>query len=129
MQVTADRRIFSALRPWRWTAIPSLWGAYAQDAPVGPVNPADDRGAVYVYTRSGSVWTEQTRISPASADGGAAGNHFGVAVDLSGDTLIAGARTATASGTARAGTATSIDFPILSATFPRACGWRRATTF
>ncbi|EYF08506.1 PKD domain containing protein [Chondromyces apiculatus DSM 436] len=51
---------------------------------VGGVN----SGSVSVFTRSGSVWTEQGKLT---ASDGASYNNFGVALALSGDTLLVGA--------------------------------------
>lgn len=45
-------------------------------------------GAVYVYTRSGTTWTEQAIIHASDAE---AGDYFGISVSLSGDTLVVGA--------------------------------------
>ncbi len=45
-------------------------------------------GAVYVFTRTGTTWTEQTKLI-ASDD--AAGDEFGHAVSLEGDTALIGA--------------------------------------
>ena len=45
-------------------------------------------GAVYVFTRSGTTWTQQAYVK-ASNPG--VGDHFGSAVALSGDTLVVGA--------------------------------------
>jgi hypothetical protein len=45
-------------------------------------------GAVYVYTRSGTVWTEEAKVLPLV---GAADDSFGADVDISGDTLLVGA--------------------------------------
>jgi hypothetical protein len=47
------------------------------------------RGAAYVYTRSGSTWTQQQKL--LSSDG-AGGDAFGFSVGVSGDTAIIGAR-------------------------------------
>jgi len=47
-----------------------------------------NQGSAYVFTRSGAVWTQQQKLI---ASDGVAGDLFGVAVSLSGDTLIAGA--------------------------------------
>jgi hypothetical protein len=46
------------------------------------------QGAAYIFTRSGSRWTQQAKISAAD---GAAGDFFGYSVALSGDTAIVGA--------------------------------------
>jgi len=50
--------------------------------------PEVNGGAVYVYTRSGSTWSQQARLTP-----GIVGNYFGFSADLSGDgnTVIVGA--------------------------------------
>ena len=78
-------------------------GAYAQDG-VSP-NPADNRGAAYIFTRSGGVWTQETKLT-APAFFGAPGDEYGISVDISGDTVIVGARRAAAAdGTARTGSA------------------------
>ena len=49
---------------------------------------AADAGAVYVYDRSGVFWNEQAKLF---ASNGAAGDYFGYAVALDGDTLVVGA--------------------------------------
>ena len=45
-------------------------------------------GGVYLWTRGGSVWSEDAILEPADME---AGDEFGVAVELSGDFLAAGA--------------------------------------
>ena len=47
-----------------------------------------DQGTAYVFTRSGSVWTQQAQLS---ATGDAAKDSFGSSVAISGDTAIVGA--------------------------------------
>ena len=47
-----------------------------------------DAGAVYVFLRSGAVWTEQQKLV---AGDGAAGDHFGRSLSLEGDTAVVGA--------------------------------------
>lgn len=78
-------------------------GAYLEDgggtgvrrsAEPGAVRAAES-GAVYVYTRSGDDWTQHAYIKAGNAD---AGDMFGYAVAVSGDTLIAGAPTEAAAG-------------------------------
>jgi hypothetical protein len=49
---------------------------------------ATDSGAVYVFTRSSNIWTEQT-ILKASNPG--LNDNFGSSVDIDGDTIVAGA--------------------------------------
>jgi hypothetical protein len=47
-----------------------------------------NRGAVYVYVRSGGVWSQQQKLTAAD---GAPNDVFGYSVSLSGDTLLIGA--------------------------------------
>jgi hypothetical protein len=47
-----------------------------------------DSGSAYVFTRSGSIWTQQAKLL---ASDGAAGDEFGYCVDLDGDTALVGA--------------------------------------
>ena len=49
---------------------------------------ATDQGAAYVFTRSGSTWTQQAQLL---ANDGAAGDAFGYSVSINGDYAIAGA--------------------------------------
>ena len=51
-------------------------------------NDADESGAVYVFVRSGTTWTQQAYIKPSNTD---AGDLFGREVALDGDTLAVGA--------------------------------------
>lgn len=61
-------------------------------------NSASSAGAVYVFTRSGSTWSQQAYVKPSSTD---AGDRFGYSVALSGDgnTLAVGADAESSSGT------------------------------
>jgi hypothetical protein len=77
-----------------------LVGSYAWDPSANLPN--DDRGAAYVFTRNGTVWTQQSQIL---AGDGNSGDNFGVGLGISGDTVIIGARHATAGNTAGAGAA------------------------
>ncbi len=45
-------------------------------------------GSAYVFTRSGTVWTEQQKLTAST---GVAGDWFGYSVSLSGDTAVVGA--------------------------------------
>jgi len=45
-------------------------------------------GSVYVFTRSGSTWTEQTKLRASDGEGG---DLFGCSISLSGDTVLIGA--------------------------------------
>jgi hypothetical protein len=51
-------------------------------------NGASDSGAVYVYRRSGSNWSQEAFIKPSNSS---ADDWFGQSVALSGDTLVVGA--------------------------------------
>ncbi|MFV2068166.1 MAG: S8 family serine peptidase, partial [Pirellulales bacterium] len=48
-----------------------------------------DAGAAYIFTGSGSVWTQQQKMT---ASDGAAGDRFGASVDIDGDTVVVGAQ-------------------------------------
>ncbi len=47
-----------------------------------------DQGAAYVFTQSGTTWTQQQELT---ASDGAAGDYFGVSVAVSGGTAVVGA--------------------------------------
>lgn len=51
-------------------------------------NSASGSGAAYVFTRNGTVWTQQAYLKASNAQ---AGDLFGVDVAISGDTLVVGA--------------------------------------
>jgi len=60
-----------------------------------------ESGSVYVYTHSGTVWTEQAKLR---ASDGADNDDFGIGVAINGDTIVIGAQeTATESGTRSGG--------------------------
>jgi hypothetical protein len=56
---------------------------------------AEAKGAAYVYVRSNGAWTEAEKLT---ASDGAAGDEFGFAVAISGDTIVVGARFAAVDG-------------------------------
>ena len=56
---------------------------------VGTPNKDNYRGAVYVFVRSGSIWTQQAKLV------GSDGSSFGFSVALSGNTALIGAHTDT----------------------------------
>ncbi|MFT3742928.1 MAG: FG-GAP repeat protein [Pyrinomonadaceae bacterium] len=58
-------------------------GSYNDDTPAG-----DSAGSVYIYTRSGNVWTQQQKLV---ADDGEANDNFGASVAMTNDTLVIGA--------------------------------------
>ena len=47
-----------------------------------------DSGSAYIFTRSGSTWTSQAKLTASDA---AAGDYFGWSVSVSGDTAVIGA--------------------------------------
>jgi hypothetical protein len=63
----------------------AIVGAYLDNLPDGG---GDDGGSAYVFVRSDGVWTEQAHLFAPDA---AAGDLFGAAVALSGDTAAIGA--------------------------------------
>ena len=65
-------------------------GAYLEDSSsiTTPDENAIDSGAVYVFTRSGSTWSQQAYLKASNID---AGDNFGISIALSGDTLAVGA--------------------------------------
>jgi uncharacterized repeat protein (TIGR01451 family) len=59
-------------------------------------SPGGSAGAAYVFTRSGTTWTEQQKLV---ASDGASGDFFGASVSVSGNTIVVGAeRDANAGG-------------------------------
>lgn len=52
-------------------------------------NAAPSSGAVYVFVRNGTTWSQQAYLKASNTN---AGDQFGCVVALSGDTLVAGAR-------------------------------------
>jgi hypothetical protein len=69
-------------------------GAYLEDSNATGVNgyqgdnSASGAGAAYVFVRSGTAWTQQAYLKPPNTD---AGDHFGISVAVSGDTVVVGA--------------------------------------
>src|SRR5438552_17643148 len=58
-------------------------GVSTNDTPAG-----EDAGSAYVFVRSGTTWTLQQKLL---APDGAAGDVFGIAVSVCGDTVVVGA--------------------------------------
>ncbi|MCP4696630.1 MAG: hypothetical protein GY862_07250, partial [Gammaproteobacteria bacterium] len=69
----------------------ALIGAYRADAG------GSNTGSAYVFTRSGTVWSQQAKLTAGDA---AAGDLFGYSVALSGDTALIGAYMDDSSGSA-----------------------------
>ena len=69
-------------------------GAHLEDSNATGINGdqdnflANDSGAVYVFVRSGTMWSQQAYIKASNTDGG---DEFGQSVDISGNTLVVGA--------------------------------------
>jgi hypothetical protein len=59
-----------------------------ETAVVGAWGVSSNAGAAYVFTRSGTVWSQQQKLT---ATGAAAGDDFGISVALSGETALVGA--------------------------------------
>jgi hypothetical protein len=55
------------------------------------------QGAAYVFTRSGTTWTQQQKLTASDA---AIGDEFGVSIAVSGDTVVVGAFNAASTGAA-----------------------------
>ncbi len=70
-------------------------GAFFEDSTAtglngdGTNNSAPDSGTAYVFTRSGTTWTQQAYLKASNSE---AGDLFGCSVAVSGDTAIIGAR-------------------------------------
>jgi hypothetical protein len=69
-------------------------GAYGEDSNATGVdgnqanNLAIDSGAVYAFTRSGTIWSQQAYLKASNTG---ASDSFGISVSISGDTVIVGA--------------------------------------
>ncbi|MBS1796079.1 MAG: FG-GAP repeat protein, partial [Acidobacteria bacterium] len=61
----------------------AIVGAYADD-----VGANSNQGSAYVFTRSGTTWSQQAQLTAAD---GAPGDQFGYSVAISGDTVVVGA--------------------------------------
>jgi hypothetical protein len=71
-------------------------GAYQEDSSATGVNSASDElasdaGAAYVFVRRAGVWTQEAYLKPAAVGTSQAGDSFGFAVAISGDTVVVGA--------------------------------------
>lgn len=66
----------------------SIWEDTAVIGAPSDDDVALDSGAVYVFTRSNGIWTQQAKIKAQDAE---AGDEFGWSVQVQGDTLVVGA--------------------------------------
>jgi hypothetical protein len=64
----------------------------AVGAPADDFGPVVNQGSAHVFVRPGAEWTDATQTAKLTASDGAAGDVFGDAVAMSGDTIVAGAR-------------------------------------
>lgn len=64
-----------------------------------------DAGAVYVYVKQGSGWFDMVQVAVLTASDKRAGDGFGRAVAIDGDTIVVGAPTADPGGVSNAGAA------------------------
>jgi len=60
-------------------------------SPAADVSSVTDSGAAYVHVRSGTTWTQQRKLTPVPSTDASAGDRFGQAVALSGETALMGA--------------------------------------
>ena len=72
-------------------------------APNATVGGNAGQGAAYVFTEPGSGWANMTQTAKLTASDGAAGDDFGYSVSISGNTVVVGARRATATADTRPG--------------------------
>lgn len=66
-------------------------GAPADKLDALGANSADNAGAVYVYIKSGGIWTLQQKLVALGTNARISGDKFGTAVAISGDTIVVGA--------------------------------------
>lgn len=78
-----------------------LVGAALEDSSASGVNPgaaaeadnsANGAGAVYVFARSGSGWSQEAYVKASNTDSGDVFDFFGGSLALSGDTMVVGAQ-------------------------------------
>jgi len=62
----------------------AIVGAYAENG-----GPGSGMGAAYIFVKSGGTWVQQQKLTASDA---AAGAYFGWSVDISGDSVVVGAR-------------------------------------
>jgi hypothetical protein len=72
------------------------------------------QGAAYVFTEPGSAWTNMTQTAKLTASDGAAGNAFGKAVSISGNTVVVGVAAAKVGGNNGQGAAYEFTEPGLA---------------
>ena len=70
------------------SAVAITGGTVIIGAPFDDVDSHDNQGSAYIFTRAGTVWSQQTKLT---ASDGAANDQFGFSVTVGGNTFIAGA--------------------------------------
>lgn len=66
-------------------------GVYSQDYDAAGAGNVTNAGAVYVYTRSAGVWSFQQKLVGTGTNSRITSDYLGYSVDISGDTIVAGA--------------------------------------
>ncbi|WP_374029937.1 FG-GAP repeat protein [Bdellovibrio bacteriovorus] len=66
-------------------------GAYPHNWDENGANSLDNAGAVYVFARSGAVWSQQQKLVGFGTNGRQAGDSFGYSVAIVGDVIVSGA--------------------------------------
>ena len=87
---------------------------FSPTTPTTADNSANNSGAVYVFTRSGSTWSQQAYLKASNTD---ARDQFGHSVALSGNTLAVGARYEESSATGVGGTETDNSAAVSGAVY------------
>ncbi|MBK8039496.1 MAG: choice-of-anchor D domain-containing protein [Verrucomicrobiaceae bacterium] len=77
-------------------------------------NTTNEAGAAYVFTRSGSTWTQQSYLKASNTD---ANDRFGTSVAVSGDTMVVGAWVEASNATGVNGDGSSNSTPFAGAAY------------
>lgn len=93
-----------------WVAVDG--NVIAVGAPEADVDGVVDAGAVYVYVRTAGGWSDMVQTAVLTASDKRAGDGFGRAVAMDGDTIVVGAPTADPGGVSNAGAAYYYTKPI-----------------
>jgi len=80
----------------------------------GGNNNAPESGAAYVFVRNGTNWTQQAYLKASNSE---AGDEFGFAVAISGDTIVVGARREDSAATGVNGGQNNDDVPEAGAAY------------
>jgi hypothetical protein len=83
---------------------------------VGAWNNNSSRGATYVFTRSGTTWTQQQKLTASDI---VVGDQFGAAVALTADTAVIGSRQDLGCGTCTVGPGAAYVFARSGSTWPQ----------